>query len=143
MRNTLYLIYAKNPNIDAVLLAHPPHAMAFAVTDAPLDPRTIPESYILLRDIAKRPFNELYTTPEAVAMEFKGSRPVLIFNNDCVIVTDETLLQAFDRLEVLEFTVHSILNAADIGVVAHLNISAGRLHCGITRRIRPGRTDMC
>ena len=36
-------IYRNNPEIRAVLQAHPVHAMAFAVTDAEFDPRTIPE----------------------------------------------------------------------------------------------------
>jgi len=39
--------------IHSVLGANPPHAMAFAVTDEPFDPRTIPESYINLRHIQK------------------------------------------------------------------------------------------
>ncbi len=115
------LIYEKNPSVNAVLLAHPPHAMAFAVTDTPFDSRTIPESYILLRDIEKRPFHEIYTEPEKVAAEFAPNRPALIFSNDCVIVTGETLLQAFDRLEVLESTAHSILNAMNSKSVVHIS----------------------
>lgn len=114
------LIYERNPGINAVLLAHPPHAMAFAVTDAVLDPRTIPESYILLRDIEKRPFHEIYSAPKRVAAEFAPNRPALIFINDCVIVTGETLLQAFDRLEVLESTAHSILDTANPEMVVHI-----------------------
>ena len=35
-------IYEKNPGIRSVLGANPLHAMAFAVTDEPFDPRTIP-----------------------------------------------------------------------------------------------------
>ena len=42
----------------AVLLAHPVHAMAFAVTDTEFDPRTIPESYILLRDVKRISYEE-------------------------------------------------------------------------------------
>lgn len=114
------LIYENNPGINAVLLAHPPHAMAFAVTEAAFDPRTIPESYILLREIEKRPFEEIYKTPEKVATAFSASQPAFIFKNDCVIVTGTTLLQAFDRLEVLESTAHSIINAKDIGEVVHI-----------------------
>lgn len=115
------LIYQKNPDINAILLAHPPHAMAFAVTDADFDPRTIPESYILLRDIEKRPFDEIYTKPEAVAEYFAPNRPALIFDNDCVIVTGENLLKAFDRMEVLESTAHSILNSKSIGEIVHIS----------------------
>ncbi len=115
------LIYDKNPDINAILLAHPPHAMAFGVTDAAFDPRTIPESYILLRDIEKRPFSEIYTDPQTVAQSFAPNRPALIFQNDCVIVTGSTLLQAFDRMEVLESTAHSILNSTAIGDIVHIS----------------------
>lgn len=114
-------IYEKNPDIGAILLAHPPHAMAFAVSDADFDPRTIPESYILLRDIIKRPFTDIYSAPDKVAEEFTPSRPVIIFKNDCVIATGATLLQAFDRMEVLESTAHSILNSRDIGNIVHIS----------------------
>ena len=115
------LIYKENGDINAILLAHPPHAMAFAVTDATFDPRTIPESYILLRDIEKLPFPEIYTNPKKVAETFAPNRPELIFQNDCVIVTGSTLLQAFDRMEVLESTAHSILNSMSIGDIVHIS----------------------
>lgn len=114
-------IYEENPEINAILLAHPPHAMAFAVTDAVFDPRTIPESYILLRDIKKLPFENIYTDPKSMAKEFSASSPALIFNNDCVIVTGSSLLQAFDRMEVMESTAHSIINAKSIGSIVHIS----------------------
>ena len=95
--------------------------MAFAVTDATFDPRTIPESYILLRDIEKHPFSEFYVNPKAVADSFAPNRPALIFQNDSVIVTGSTLLQAFDRMEVLESTAHSILNSKSIGEIVHIS----------------------
>ncbi len=115
------LIYEMNPDINAVLLAHPLHAMAFAVTNADLDPRTIPESYILLRDIVKLPFDEIYSAPDKAAEEFAVNRPALIFSNDCVVVTGQTLLQAFDRLEVLESTAHSIIDSGNIGDIVHIS----------------------
>ena len=115
------LIYEANPDINAVLIAHPVHSMAFAVTDAKFDARTIPESYILLRDLVKLPFNEIYTAPEKCAKEFAPNRPAIMFKNDCVIVTGETLLKAFDRLEVLEATAHSIINSHDLGDIVHIS----------------------
>ena len=114
-------IYEKNPDINAILLAHPPHAMAFAITDAVFDPRTIPESYILLRDIEKLPYEEIYTAPEKVASSFAVNKPALIFENYCVMVTGSTLLQAFDRMEVLESTAHSIINSKSIGEIVHIS----------------------
>ena len=39
---------------------------------------------------------------------------------DCVIVTGGSLLQAFDRLEVMESTAHSIISAQEIGPIVHI-----------------------
>ncbi len=113
-------IYETHPDIQAILLAHPVHAMAFAVTDAAFDARTIPESYILLRDVKKIPYEEIYTNPEQMAKEFAPSCPAVMVENDCVIVTGGSLLQAFDRLEVMESTAHSIISAQEIGPIVHI-----------------------
>lgn len=113
-------IYETHPDIQAILLAHPVHAMAFAVTDAAFDARTIPESYILLRDVKKIPYEEIYTNPDQMAREFVPSCPAVMVENDCVIVTGGSLLQAFDRLEVMESTAHSIISAQEIGPIVHI-----------------------
>ena len=113
-------IYEAHPDIQAILLAHPVHAMAFAVTDAAFDARTIPESYILLRDVKRIPYEEIYTNPDQMAKEFAPSCPAVMVENDCVIVTGGSLLQAFDRLEVMESTAHSIISAQEIGPIVHI-----------------------
>jgi L-fuculose-phosphate aldolase len=41
--------------------------------------------------------------------------------NNCVIVTGNSLLQAFDRLEVLEATAHSLINASALGEVDRIS----------------------
>ncbi len=113
-------IYKNNPEIRAVLQAHPVNAMAFAVTDAKFDPRTIPESYILLRDIKKVPYEDIYTDAENLSREFGPANPAMMVEDNCVIVTGDSLLQAFDRLEVLETTAHSIINSYNLGSIVHI-----------------------
>ena len=113
-------IYETNPEIHAILLAHPTHAMAFAVTDAKFDPRTIPESYILLRDVKRLPYGEIYTKQEETAAVFSEVNPAVMVENECVIVTGSSLLQAFDRLEVMESTAHSIINSGALGKIVHI-----------------------
>ncbi len=113
-------VYQHNPEIRAILQAHPLNAMAFAVTDANFDPRTIPESYILLRDIQKVPYGKIYTDPVGIAKSFGPAHPAMMLEDDCVIVTGDSLLQAFDRLEVLEATAHSIINSMGIGKIVHI-----------------------
>ena len=114
-------IYDTHPDIHAILIAHPVHAMAFAVTDTKFDARTIPESYILLRNVKKLPYNLIYTDADKVAAEFEDAHPVLMTENDCVVVTGNSLLQAFDRLEVMESTAHSILDSMALGPIAFIS----------------------
>jgi len=115
------LIYEKHPNIHSVLGAEPPHAMAFAVTDAVFDPRTIPESYILLRNIQKVNFSSVFTDIENVVNMFSEKTPVLICENNQILATGSSLLDAFDRLEVCEATANSIIAARDIGEMVHIS----------------------
>ncbi len=115
------LIYQKHPEIRSVLGAYPPHAMAYAVTTATFDSRTIPESYVLLREIRKIPFKKFYENHEAVADSFSARTPVLICENNQVLVTGSSLLQAFDRLEVIEATASSLLFARDVGKTVYIS----------------------
>ena len=113
-------IYAANPDINSVILAQPKHVMAFAVTDHVFDPRTIPESYIQLQAIERIDGSELYAAPETTARRFGPKVPALLCQNDSIITTGTTMLQAFDRLEVAEATAHSIIAAKDVGPVQYI-----------------------
>jgi len=110
-------IYEKHPGIRSVLGANPTHAMAFAVTDADFDPRTIPESYIMLRRVQKVPFSSVYLKHDEISEMFSATTPVIICCNNQIITTGESLLTAFDRLEVTEATAHSIIAAQGIGTL--------------------------
>ena len=114
-------IYAQHPEIRSVLVAHPPHVMAFAVTDTSFDPRTIPESYILLRDTGRIPFGTSFLDPKKTASIISPRTPAIISENDCLIVTGSSLLNAFDRLEVAEFTAKSILTSIGLGGIIHIS----------------------
>ncbi|MDD2533268.1 MAG: class II aldolase/adducin family protein [Eubacteriales bacterium] len=116
-------IYQQHPDMQSVLVAHPPNIMAFAVTDAQFDPRTIPESYILLRDVQKIPFSQNFLDPKGTAKKTATKTPVIICENDCVIVTGTSLLNAFDRLEVAEFTARSIIASKEVGAIVHISES--------------------
>ena len=113
-------IYDKNPQIGAIAFAQPVHSMVFAVTDMPFDTRTIPESYILLRNVKRIPFEAAYQNLDDVAAEFDNAHPVLLVENKSVMVTGASMLQVFDRLEVMEMTAASILDAQALGTIAHI-----------------------
>lgn len=114
-------IYKQHPHINSIIIAHPPCIMAFAVTDEQLDSRTIPESYILMRKIPKLEFGSNYMKPKETASVFKENTPIAVIKNDCVIVTGNGLLNAFDRLEVAEYSARAIIAARDLGEVVAIN----------------------
>lgn len=114
-------IYKKHPGINSIIIAHPPNIMAFVVTDRVLDSRTIPESYILMRNIPKLPFGANYLQVEETADVFVPDTPIAMVNNDCVIVTGDSLLNAFDRLEVAEYSARAIIAARDLGEIVSIN----------------------
>mgnify|MGYP000976587526 CR=1 FL=1 len=114
-------IYARHPHVNSVIIAHPPNIMAFAVTDAEFDSRTIPESYILLRKCPKLPFDAAFADPDGTAAVFGRDTPIAIVKNNCVIVTGTSLLDAFDRLEVAEYSARAVIDALSIGEIVHID----------------------
>lgn len=114
-------IYDKHPHINSVIIAHPPNIMAFAVTQENFDSRTIPESYILLRNIPKLPFGSSFMQPSYTADLFAEKCPIVLVENDCIIVTGTSLLNAFDRLEVAEYSAKALISSKSLGEVVTIN----------------------
>jgi len=110
-------IYRAHPAVQAIAMATPVNATAFAVTRAHLDTRTIPESYIFLRDVGRIPFESAYGDPTAFAARCNPEFPISLLENDGVMVLGTTLLDAFDRLEVLESTAEAVINSRPLGEV--------------------------
>jgi L-fuculose-phosphate aldolase len=114
-------IYDNHPEINAITVAHPKHLMAFGVTHTPIDSRTIPESYIAMRDIGRVPFGTNIVNPQKISDMLSQSSPVVLVDNDSVISTGSTLINAFDRLEVAEFTANTIIHAKMIGEIVMIS----------------------
>ena len=110
-------IYRKHPEINSIIVAHPHNIMAFAVTDQVFDARLIPESYIQLRNVRKFPFGATFLETEELADQLTPSNPVAIIENDCVITTGNSLINAFDRLEVMEYSAKSIIMTHHVGPI--------------------------
>jgi L-fuculose-phosphate aldolase len=114
-------IYELQPAIDAVIIAHPPSAMVFAVTDQAFDSRTIPESYILLRDVPRLPYGTNLIDVERAASTLSARNPVVILENDSLMFGGTTLLNAFDRLEVAEYSAKAIIAARELGEIVAID----------------------
>ncbi|NLB38431.1 MAG: class II aldolase/adducin family protein [Clostridiales bacterium] len=108
-------IYQAHPDVGCVIIAHAPAIMAFAVTDAVFDSRIIPESYINLRTVNELPYFSSTNDIEGTVRAISPRTPVVVIQNECVLVTGADLLNAFDRLEVLEYSARALIDAQDIG----------------------------
>lgn len=117
-------IYARHDNIGCVTTAQPVNVSTFAVTAQPFPTHTIPESYILLRQIPRVAFATFYDEPEAVASLISPQTPVLLGKNAGMLVTGKDLLQAFDRLEVAEFSARALVDTAVIGQLMPISDAA-------------------
>ncbi|HKE22417.1 MAG TPA: class II aldolase/adducin family protein [Bryobacteraceae bacterium] len=111
-------IYRAHPEVGAVINAYPVNATAFSVTGGEIDTRTIPESYIVVRHPAVAPYGLQFEDAAAIAVMIAADRPALILENDGVLVTGRDVLEAFDRLEVLESTAEALINARAVGALS-------------------------
>ncbi|HLP01978.1 MAG TPA: class II aldolase/adducin family protein [Opitutaceae bacterium] len=118
-------IYRQLPGVGAIINAQPAHASAFCVTDTPLSTHTIPESYVVLNDVVKLPFLRIVEDAAAIAAQLTLEKtPVVLIANEGALVIGRTLLEAFDRLEVLEATTEALLLARPLGPVTPMPASA-------------------
>jgi L-fuculose-phosphate aldolase len=104
-----------HPDVNCVITAQSPNILAYAITHGRFDTRTIPESYILLRDVPMIPYGAQFKAPQRVAEALCDRSPVLLIQNDAVLTTGRTILQAFDRLEVVEFSARALIDTALLG----------------------------
>lgn len=109
------LIYADHPSIGAVVTAQSPYISAFVVSGTRMDSRTIPESYINLRDMPVLPYGAQFDDHGAVSAALTERNPVIVLEGDCVLATGRTVLEAFDRLEVAEATANALISARRLG----------------------------
>ncbi len=114
-------IYRRHTHVGAIVNAYPVNATAFSVTGTPLDSRTIPESYVVMRHVVRAPFGMQFGDGEDLAGLLSLTQPAAILENDGVLVTGSDVLEAFDRLEVLESTAEAIINARAVGTLRQLS----------------------
>ncbi|HWB84762.1 MAG TPA: class II aldolase/adducin family protein [Bryobacteraceae bacterium] len=119
-------IYRQHTHVNAIINAYPVNATAFSVTGVDLDTRTIPESYIVARQVGHAPYGLQFGDGEALAGLISADRPALLLENDGALVTGSSVLEAFDRLEVLESTAEAVINSRAVGVMAPMPDAAIR-----------------
>ena len=96
-------IYLARKDIAAVVHAHPPYASAIASTTATVNTRLLAESRAILGDVAYVDNHLMGSSKLAEALSFAfATANCAIMRNHGAIAAGSSLLEAFDRLEVLE-----------------------------------------
>ena len=95
-------IYLKT-DAKAVVHSHPTFASLFSALDDVIDTHIIAETYYLLDEVIKVPY-ELMGTKELAekVSEYALKSHALLLENHGALTTGQALLSAFDRMEVLE-----------------------------------------
>jgi len=113
-----HAIYRRHPKVGAIINAYPVNATAFSVTGTDVETRTIPESYVVVRKPGVASYAMQFEDPGALAALISAEQPAVIVQNGGVLVTGRNVLEAYDRLEVLESTAEAIINSRALGPMA-------------------------
>jgi L-fuculose-phosphate aldolase len=113
-----YEIYRERPDVAAIIHAHPPFAVGFALAHRDLPDNLLPETTIVLGRVPCLP----YTTPSTVELarqvaEALRERNAAIMANHGAITVGKDLEEAYNRMELLEQTCISVTVAVALGGV--------------------------
>ncbi|NLT78187.1 MAG: class II aldolase/adducin family protein, partial [Planctomycetes bacterium] len=108
-------IYDAHPDVMAIVNACPLNAMAFSVCRQTIDTYTIPESYVFVREVGLLPFETVYNDFARLTRTLTLQSPAAVLANNGVMVVGDSVLAAFDKLEVLECSAEAVLDAQPIG----------------------------
>lgn len=117
-------IYAAHPSINCIMSAQPPNATTYSIVKQRFDTRTIPESYLLLRDLPVAAYGLPFEKPEEIAAMLSKDTPVILLQNDAVLATGGSILETFDRMEVAEFSAQALIQSLSIGKMVPIDDEA-------------------
>lgn len=114
------LIFQTRKEAECVFLSMPSALMGFAAAHVRFDARLIPESYIMLREVSRLPY-EAIATPQSVADTLTTDTPAVVIDNECAITIGKNILKAFDRMEVMDYSARSVIAAKNIAQIVAIN----------------------
>jgi len=115
------MIYEQNPNVNTIIITQSPYLMAYGTTGVKFDVRTIPESWIFLQDVPCLPIETQFQGNTTIPEMICDTVPAVLVANNSFLVTGGSMMQAFDRLEVAEFSAKSLVIGAPLGKMVPIN----------------------
>lgn len=120
-------IYARRPDVAAVVHAHPPMSTAFAVVGETLAPDVLPEVIFQIGDVALVPFAMPGTAALADALDpYLGTHDAFLLANHGATTVGATLRDAHHRMESLEHAARILASARSLGAVQQLDVESVR-----------------
>lgn len=108
-------IYARCPHLNAIVHAHPVHASLFTATETPIAVDLLAESWYFLHQPVKVRYERTATAALADACATAAETAVcLLLQNHGITTMGTTMLQAFDRLELVETAARMTLLAQSL-----------------------------
>jgi L-fuculose-phosphate aldolase len=96
-------IYSGRPDVNAIVHAHPVYASVFAASEQKINSRYLTEAYFVLGEIIYAPHALMGTESLAnIVARATQKGNCIVMENHGVLAVGRTILEAFDRLEVLE-----------------------------------------
>jgi L-fuculose-phosphate aldolase len=115
-------IYRRYSGVNAIVHAHPPIVSSFCATSSTINCRLIAESYAIIGEPVRAPYALMGTAALADNVATAaGCGACVLLDNHGALATGKTLLEAFDRMEVLEAAARLTLLTSRIGHVNELS----------------------
>ena len=115
-------VYQENPEICAVVHAHPIYATSFAIAGIPLDEAILSEAMLQVGAVPVAHYAKpgTYDVPDSVAPYVRSHGAVLLSNHG-VLTWGSTLNEAFSRMEVAENYAHISYVVRQLGSMRELS----------------------
>lgn len=98
------LILKNNKDINAVVHSHSLYSTTFGLTNVNLDINLTGESYLILKNLKNIGYYKMGTKELAeVVSQSVSTNDILLLQNHGVLAVGNTLLDAFEKIEVLEY----------------------------------------
>ncbi len=119
-------IYKKRPDVKAIVHAHPIYATSFSATNKKVNCKLTGEARFVIGEPAYTKYALMGSEELAgIVSEATLNANVVVMKNHGVLAVGESLLQAFDRLEVFEASAKITLISGLLG--EHNNLSTEEL----------------
>ena len=112
-------IYADHPEVHSVITAQSPSIMAYAVSGQCFDSHTVSEGFIILGDVSR--CDDPSLDAKKISAMIAPRRGCVVVDNRCAVVTGASMANAFDRMEVLEYSAAAAIAAHGLGECVRLN----------------------